>query len=357
MKCLSAPIDVSIELTARCNLRCAHCFQPDGRQYRPLTTREILELGTQLAKMGVFTVFLSGGEPLLNPDWAAIGAHYMSLGLAVGLSTNGTLITQEVARGIKEVGLYRALQISLDGSTADVHDRVRGEGSFAKTVRGLDCLADVGIYPNIAVTVMKGNVHYVPNIIEFAVQRGLNHVHVMSLMPAGRAKERFTELDPSLEEWTAMEEHLQKRAEELRGKITVDWGNRRYLPRDPRFTEDQYTDVDRAYTGCPAGKSKAVIDFGGYVYGCDLLKHENVCAGNIRESAFSAIWNESEVFSNWRHRTPEAIRGKCQACKWLFACVGGCPALSIADGLTMYDSDPSCPGPVKKEEPIGRTKG
>lgn len=346
MKSLSAPIDVSIELTGRCNLRCTHCFQTNGRRYRPLTTQEILELGNQLAEMGVFAVFLSGGEPLLNPNWAAIGAHYMSLGLAVGLSTNGTLITQEVARVIKEIELYRALQISLDGSTPDVHDRVRGEGSFEKTVRGLDCLADEGIYPNIAVTVMKGNIHDVPNIIEFAVRRGLNHVHVMSLMPAGRAKERFTELDPSLDEWIAMEEHLDNRRKELHGKITVDWGNRRYLPRDPRFTEDQYTDVDRAYTGCPVGKSKAVIDFGGYVYGCDLLKYENACAGTVKETPFHAIWTESEVFGQWRKRQPKTIRGKCTSCKWLFACVGGCPALSIAEGLSMYDSDPSCPGPA-----------
>lgn len=350
MNNLSAPIDVSIELTAQCNLRCAHCFQPDDRHYPALRTDEIIRLGDDLITMGVFAVFLSGGEPLLNPDWSTIGEHFVSRGLAVGLSTNGTRITPEVARKIKDVGLYKALQVSLDGSTPAVHDPIRGSGSYDMTMKGLDCLAEVGIYPNIAITVMKSNIHDVPNVIELAVRRGLNHVHVMSLMPAGRAKSQFQELDPPLQDWVEMEEKLQARADELRGRITVDWGNRRYLPRDPRFTEDQYTAVDRAYTGCPAGKSKAVVDFGGNVYGCDLLKYENVCAGNIKDTPFANIWNESEVFQRWRQRHPDNIRGKCSSCKWLFACVGGCPALSMSDGLTMFDSDPSCPGPVRKEE-------
>lgn len=350
MNSLSAPIDVSIELTARCNLNCAHCFQPDDRNYHSLSTDEIIRLGDELVTMGVFAVFLSGGEPLLNPDWATIGEHLISRGLAVGLSTNGTQITQEVARTIKDLKLYTALQVSLDGSCPPIHDAIRGKGAYRMTMRGLDHLAEEGIYPNIAITVMKSNIHDVPNVIELAVRRGLNHVHVMSLMPAGRAKTRFQELDPSLKEWTLMEEKLQARADELRGQITVDWGNRRYLPRDPRFTEDQYSAVDRAYTGCPAGKSKAVVDFGGNVFGCDLLKHENVCAGNIRNTPFSAIWNESAVFKEWRERHPDSILGKCQSCRWLFACVGGCPALSISVGLTMFDSDPSCPGPVKNDD-------
>jgi len=346
MSSLSAPIDVSIELTPQCNLRCAHCFQPDDRKYTPLTTEEIFHLGEDLVSMGVFAVFLSGGEPLLNPDWAVIGAHFISRGLAVGLSSNGTIITPDVARRIKDLGLYTALQVSLDGSTPGVHDQIRGPDAFRRTMRGLDCLSDVGVFPNVAITVMKSNIHDVPNVIELAVERGLNHVHVMSLMPAGRAKARFQELDPSLEEWTAMEEQLQARADKLRGRITVDWGNRRYLPRNPRFTEEQYSEVDRAYTGCPAGKSKAVVDFGGNVYGCDLLKYEKVCAGNVRQTPISTIWNESQVFQQWRERQQTTIRGKCQSCKWLFACVGGCPALSIAEGLSMYDSDPSCPGPA-----------
>ncbi|TKJ40396.1 hypothetical protein CEE37_08730 [candidate division LCP-89 bacterium B3_LCP] len=346
---LSAPIDVSIELTARCNLHCLHCFQPDDRKYPALTTNEILDIGHQMAEMGVFAVFLSGGEPLLNPDWSIIGSVFVSLGLTVGLSTNGTLITLETALKIKELGLYKALQVSIEGSTPRIHDAIRGEGSFEKTVRGLDHLAEVGIYPNIAVTVMKPNIHDVPNIIDFALRRNLNHVHVMSLMPAGRAKKHFQKLDPSLEDWISMEEVLQNKAHYLKGKISVDWGNRRYLPRDHGFSEDQYTEVDRAFTGCPAGKSKAVIDFGGFLYGCDLLKYENICAGNIRQTPIAKIWNSSSAFSDWRSRTPESIIGKCKYCKWLFACVGGCPALSIADGFTMHHSDPSCPGPVNKE--------
>ncbi len=219
---LSAPIDVSIEITARCNLQCVHCFQPDNRKYSALTTDEILNIGHQLSEMGVFSIFLGGGEPLLNPDWHVIGAEFVSFGMAVGLSTNGTLITPEIARKIKDLGLYKALQISLDGSNPDVHDRIRGAGSFEMTVRGLDFLAEVGIYPNIAITVMKSNIHDVPNIIDFAVRRKLNHVHVMSLMPAGQARQKFAELDPSLDEWVSMEATLQDKANDLKGKITVD---------------------------------------------------------------------------------------------------------------------------------------
>jgi len=339
---LSAPIDVSIELTDKCNLVCVHCFQPEYRQGKLLSTREIFSLSDELSNLKVFSIFLSGGEPFLREDWDVIGRYLIDKGFVVGISSNGTLITKNIAKKLYESQLYKGLQISIDGSCPKIHDSIRGIGSFEKTMQAIKHLDEYDIHPNIAVTVMNDNINDIPKIIELAVTNRMRHVHIIALMPGGRAKAAYKKLDPPLDKWLDMEEKVLKITKKVKNKLTIDWANRRYLPPNKDFTVDNYNDVDKTFTGCPAGKTKAEIDCYGNVYGCDILKSTEFLAGNIRSNNFKYIWDNSKVFNQWRSRTPDKIRGKCERCKWLFACVGGCPALSMKDN-DIFGSDDTCP--------------
>ncbi len=338
------PIDVSIELTAKCNLSCIHCLQPPNRREGQLKTSDYLRIADELVKLGVFEVFLTGGEPLLNPDWHIIGKYFVDLGFTVGLSTNGCLIDDYAAEIILKTGLFKALQVSVDGSNKEIHEAIRGKGSFDAVIKGLDSLAKFRIYPNIAVAVTKININDIPNLIDFAFVRQLRHVHVISLMPIGNKNLSYSELDVSIDQWINLEEKLKEKAHRYSGCLSIDWTNRRYLPRDKDLSIKDYTKIDLLFAGCPAGKTKALIDYTGDVYGCDVLKDQKFSAGHIRFKSFEDIWHNSEVFQNWRNRSKETIKGKCKNCKWLFACVGGCPAISVAYGNDIYSSDPSCPG-------------
>lgn len=340
---LSAPIEVSLELTNRCNLSCIHCLQSTNIDNKVLSYNEIVNIAENLSDIGVFSIFLTGGEPLLRKNWYEIGIKLVNMGFVVGISTNGCLITPNVAIKIRDGELYHAFQMSLDGSTASIHDKIRGKGSFNNAMKGLDNLAKVGIFPNLAVTVMKYNSHDIGNIIQLAIEHDLPHVHVMSLMPSGRAKKYFDKLEPNLSEWQGIEILLNRLLNKFDGKITIDWTNRSYRPTNKDLSENNYSEIDRLFSGCPAGKSKALIDAQGNVYGCDLLKTEEFCAGSVRDSNFIDIWKNSEVFKTWRNRQVSTIQGVCSNCKWVFACVGGCPAKSVYRGYGIFDSDPDCP--------------
>jgi len=343
LKHLSAPLGASIEVTKLCNLNCRYCFQGSVRTGSDLSNDEIYAVLEELADMKVFTVFFGGGEPLLRPDFFEIAERAMALGLEVGTSTNGTLLTDELALRLAGTGLCRGLQVSLDGSCREVHDVLRGEGSFDAALAGIRSLSRHGIHPSIAVTVTTENIRDVSNVVRFAVREGLRHVHVMCLLPAGNAREVFEELEPTTSDWAELEQELAQLSQEVSNQLSIDWGNRCYVPPWPEFSAADYSEVDRDFTGCPAGKTKAVIDCFGDVYGCDVLKTNDLCAGSIRSNSFREIWHESPVFRRWRSRTPESIGGKCADCKWSFACVGGCPAMSVFYADDFFAPDTSCP--------------
>jgi len=185
---LSAPLGVSIEVTNRCNLRCRYCFQGPPVKGDVLSQEEVLSLLNDLSDMRVFTVFFGGGEPLLCPHLKVVAEYARDLGLEVGVSSNGTLLNAEIAEWFATSGLDRGLQISLDGSTADVHDRLRGSGSFSRTMAGIRLLASMGVHPSIAVTVTNTNILDVPNLVALGIAEGVRHVHVMCPLPSGNAR-------------------------------------------------------------------------------------------------------------------------------------------------------------------------
>ncbi len=122
-------------LTDRCNLSCTHCYSrsaPDSPTQGELSTTEALAFIDDLAAAGIPLVIFTGGEPLVRPDIWQLADHCREAGIKTALSTNGTLITDEVAGKIKACGIEYA-GISLDGATAQTHDRFRNTtGAFAR---------------------------------------------------------------------------------------------------------------------------------------------------------------------------------------------------------------------------------
>src|SRR5258708_34226490 len=138
---LSAPITVTWEITAACNIACVHCLSSSGHR-RPgeLKTEQALALVDELADMQVFQIHFGGGEPFIYPGIWRVLEHCTARGLVMCVSTNGTLITQDRARRLKQFDpLY--FQVSLDGGTPQTNDSIRGKGVFDRALRGLELLA------------------------------------------------------------------------------------------------------------------------------------------------------------------------------------------------------------------------
>jgi radical SAM protein with 4Fe4S-binding SPASM domain len=141
------PLDGSLELTFRCNLRCAHCYVSQARSdrllaARELTTHEVRRITDEVVDRGCLWMLLTGGEPLLRRDLAEIYLYMKRRGLLVTLFTNGTALTPRVADLLAEWPPL-VVEISIYGSCPDVYERMTGvPGSFRQCIRGIELLLD-----------------------------------------------------------------------------------------------------------------------------------------------------------------------------------------------------------------------
>ncbi len=146
-----------LHLTARCQLRCIHCYAVSGPQASTsgeLATDRWVRLIDDIAASGGESVLFTGGEPLLRPDCGHLMEHAASLGLGVTLFTNGLLVRRHLDAIRRSASL---VQVSLNGPDAQTNDAIRGSGTFAKVLQAVDGLADAGVPVRIGMTVMERN--------------------------------------------------------------------------------------------------------------------------------------------------------------------------------------------------------
>ena len=160
------PLKGSIDLTYRCNNRCRHCWLWTDKSEGELSTEEIFDIVDQARAMGCREWAISGGEPMLRPDFAEIFDYITSRSRTYSLNTNGTLITPEIAQLMTRKG---SKMVALYGATADVHDHItRKTGSFAATMRGISLLKEAGAGFTIQIVPMKDNYHQLRQMKSFA---------------------------------------------------------------------------------------------------------------------------------------------------------------------------------------------
>ncbi len=177
-----------------CNLRCRHCWITpgfgDGKETPgDFVDPEALRQAVVEAKpLGLCSVKLTGGEPMLHPRFMEIADLLTAEGMHMDMETNGTLMTAEKARHLKEKTSVTFISVSLDAPDARSHDSFRGvPGAFDAAVRGLDCLVNAG-YRNcqVIMSVHKGNRHQVEEVVALAAAHGANSVKFNPVTRTGR---------------------------------------------------------------------------------------------------------------------------------------------------------------------------
>ncbi len=305
---------VSWMTTNRCNLTCRHCYQnatPDALA-NELSTDEARTLIDQIARAGFKIMIFSGGEPLMRPDIYGLVSHAAARGLRPVFGTNGTLVTPEVARRLKEAGAC-AMGISLDSIDAARHDEFRGlPGAFEATVAGMRACAAAGLPFQIHTTAMEWNEDEVCAITDFAVEMGAVAHYVFFLIPVGRG--RYLQ-DTSLE--VLENERLLRRIMLKQREVPID-----VKPTcAPQFTRvaEQLGVETRFARGCLAGDTYCIVSPEGVVRPCAYMVEE---AGSVREAPFDEIWRDSELFARLRSHS---YGGACGVCDYRKRC-GGCRA-------------------------------
>ena len=213
---LQAPFLVVWNYTNACNLRCKHCYQGAGRMSKDeLSLDERLNVVDQLADNDVVAIAFSGGEALLRDDFWEVARYASSKGLYLSLATNGTLLTEDVVRRLKDVGV-QYFEISLDSVDPAKHDAFRGvNGAWERAVAGIrNVVAQGGLYSGIANTITSENYLELDDLIAFSKKLGVNRTLIFNFIPVGRGSDIIdVDLPPD-----AREHVLQRMYQSFRGQ-------------------------------------------------------------------------------------------------------------------------------------------
>ena len=336
-------IQATLYVTRACNLSCIHCYISAGKPLKDeLRTHEWLNVIDQLKSLGIEVIYILGGEPLLRSDVFDIISHSASLNVYTAMSTNGTLVNQEVAGKLKESGINE-VQVSVDGPNERINSAIRGAGSFQKAINGVRSLLEEGVKTTISYVITELNKDYIGDMVKLAKSLGVKTINFSPVQEFGRAKVNSVRLSRSSA--VAVYKELKKLSmNEKDITITVN-GFRFYLDDLKGIYESlirKGVNGDNYYS-CPAGRSRLVIDSNGDVYGCELLMLESFREGNVRRDSLKDIWESG--FKIFRERRWEKIR-ECSACRISSLCQGGCPARAYRNN-TLYNKDALCSfGPI-----------
>jgi radical SAM protein with 4Fe4S-binding SPASM domain len=337
--------------TNRCNLSCQHCYiNAEDRAYAgEFTTEEAKAFIDDLASINVPVLLFSGGEPLIRHDLFELGAYARDKGVRPVISTNGTLITPEVAKRIKEIG-FQYVGVSIDG-TEDVHDHFRGQkGSFAKTLEGIRNSLAAGNKTGIRFTVNKLNYHTLPDILDIVEREKIPRFCMYHLVYAGRGK-GMAELDTTVEQKRQTIELLiertldfHKRGIEVEVLTTDNHVDGIYILQHFERTQpervEEIKQLLEMHGGCSAGQKMANVDPQGNVHACQFWGHHSL--GNVREKPFSEIWqkNQDEFLLKLRDKAGN-VEGRCGECRYKSLC-GGCRIRAEAISGNLWGEDPAC---------------
>ncbi len=338
-------------ITKRCNLKCVHCYAHATGETAPdeLSHEEGKLLLDDLAGFGVPVVLFSGGEPLVRQDLVQLADYAVKKGMRAVISTNGTLITEEKALQLKEVGLSY-VGISLDGMES-TNDRFRGvNGAFRKAMGGIRNCQKAGIKVGLRFTINKMNFREVPSLFDLLEEMEIPRICFYHLVYAGRGTQMINE-DLSHGETRAVVNTIIDRTKALHDRghaaevLTVDNhadGPFLYLrmlkedlPQAPQVLE-----LLQMNEGNNSGRGIGCVSWDGEVHADQFWRHYSF--GNVRKRPFSEIWSDTgnPLMAKLKEKKKH-VHGRCSKCRWLDICGGNFRVRAEAVG-DLWGCDPAC---------------
>lgn len=339
-------------ITQRCNLKCVHCYAhaKDRVFDDELTTAEGKVLLDDLAGFGVPVVLFSGGEPLMRKDLPELAAYAVEKGMRAVVSTNGTLISPEIAQTLKSIGLSY-VGISLDGMEG-VNDRFRAvKGAYQQAMAGIRNCQAAGIKVGLRFTINRFNRDEVPKIFDLIEEMEIPRACFYHLVYAGRGS-KLVEDDLSLQETREVVDLIMDRTRALceAGKpkeiLTVDnhadgpYVYLRMLKEDPKRAAE-VLELLKMNEGNNSGRGIGCVSWDGQVHADQFWRHHSF--GNVKDRPFSEIWTDpaDPLLSKLKEKK-KYVKGRCAECCWLDVCGGNFRVRAEAVSGDVWEPDPAC---------------
>jgi SynChlorMet cassette radical SAM/SPASM protein ScmF len=312
-------------LTEGCNLSCRHCwlepkFDGEGKKY-PVLPVELFETVIREAKpLGLNSVKLTGGEPLLHPHLTTLLEIIRREELSLTIETNGLLCTPEIAAEIAK-SPNRSVSVSIDGADAATHEWVRGvKGSFELAQQAVSNLVATGTSPQIIVSVMRCNIAQVDTIVRMAEDLGASSVKFNIIQPIARGERLHGNDDAlSIEELIKLGRHVEMElAKNTELKLFFDYPM-------------AFRALSRIAHGDGCGVCGIISILGvlasGHYALCGIGEHiSDLVFGKAGIDRLEKVWVENPILNELRSGLPDRLNGVCSQCLMKHRCLGSCPA-------------------------------
>ncbi len=339
-------------ITQRCNLKCQHCYAagcPDLS--KELTTEEALRAIDGFAEFKCPVVLFSGGEPFMRKDVMELAAYAREKGLRVVFSTNGTLITPQLAQQIQALGVSY-VGISIDGTEA-THDGFRGvKGAYAASLAAIRACRDAGVKVGLRVTLTRANAQEIPALFKLMREERIPRVCFYHLVYTGRGADiQATDLSHA-ETRQAVDCIINETKASFEAGhplevLTVDnHADAPYLwmrmVREGHPRADDVLSLLKMNGGNSSGHGLSCVSWDGTVYPDQFWRTKPV--GNLREQTFGEIWGNppaGSLLAQLREK-PAHVTGRCKTCRFLSLCGGNFRARGEAVTGECWGEDPAC---------------
>ncbi len=344
------PKSVDLSLTGRCNLKCRYCFYADEMTaLNDMPAERWHALFEELGRLGVQNVCLSGGEVFTRPDLFELIDGVIANKMRYSILTNGTLISEatleEFAKGKRRLRLD-SIQVSIDGSCAEIHDKSRPPKSFDRALRGLRLLKQARFPVTVRVTVNRANVNDLPNVARLLLEDvGLGGFSTNEADQMGSAR--------CYGDSTVLTNSERKQAMETLARLSKHYGGRISATAGPLASAQNFAQIEEAVsqgkngipgrgTLCSCGGvfNKLAILHDGTIVPCNMLP--KLIMGVFGHQSLAEVWRNSPAVNAVRYRRliPISSLPECKDCSYAGFCTGGCPASVMAKFDKLNARDP-----------------
>jgi len=360
---MNTPRSVDIDVTGRCNLRCAYCYHFASAADTPddLPTAVWLRFFAELKRHAVLGVTLSGGEPFIREDLPVLVEGIVAANLRFSILSNGTLVTPELARMLAASGRCDHVQVSLDGGSAAAHDACRGAGSFDRALVGLQALRAAGVPVAVRLTVHRGNVHDLEAAAHLLLDDlglpsfGVNAAGYMGLRRGNADAVMLTtdERSEAMETLLRLSDRYPGRIAAMAGPLAEArlWAGMMAAAEGGAGGSSGEAAADGAsgaprggrLVGCGVGGAKLAVRADGVITPCTQLPQIEL--GHIERDDLGELWRSHPELARLRARHTIALTAfaECAGCPYIAACTGNCPgAGAVLTGDAYRPSPDAC---------------
>jgi len=310
-------------ISGSCNLACKHCWispefaqtSENGKFVKPEYIKNAI---IQAKPLGLYSVKLTGGEPLLHPEFESIVDILEKENIVFHMETNGILLEKDMVELLKNRKRKPFISVSVDGAHAETHEELRGvKGSFDQTIEGIKKLVGNGFSPQLICTLHKGNVSEVDDVVILAKKIGCGSVKFNPVQQIGRGDEYCREYGLKVSEIIEINQQVEKKLIQNNNlKIYFDIPFAFYPIR--RLISDKSRCSMLNILGMLSGGELSLCGIGTTV--------PELIYGHIKDNNLREVWCESPGLHLLREQVPEKLEGICSQCIHKYFCLGNCVA-------------------------------